>query len=321
MRLLAETHTGRNEREALRHHARRRLEPGQQDRQLADRARRLRRPAAAVQPRLPGGREHPAVALRGRGGRRGLRARPGASSWRTTRSRRSWGGSATTPARRPATARSSTRPWGSTRSSASSATRPSRRAGGRRDAAPSGQARAGRRRRALRALRRVPPAPARPRGDDPRGRADGGRDDAIRDPQVPPAARRARRRGPADPRHGRHARAEPQGHEHPGDACRRGASTPPSSRSAPTSASAPTSRPARPRGSSTPSRCFAAWRARRSRCWGGASSSTAAATPRWTSRAPPSGSAPRRRSSSTGARASGCRRTTSRSRRPRRRAC
>ena len=32
-------------------------------------------------------------------------------------------------------------------------------------------------------------------GDDPRGRPDGGRDDALRDPQVPPAARRARRRG------------------------------------------------------------------------------------------------------------------------------
>ena len=37
--------------------------------------------------------------------------------------------------------------------------------------------------------------PPRPRGDDPRGRADGRRDDALRDPQVPAAARRARRRG------------------------------------------------------------------------------------------------------------------------------
>ena len=65
----------RHDGEALRDHARRRLEPGQQDRHLAHRARRLRRPAAAVQPRLPGRREHPAVALRGRGGRRRLRAR------------------------------------------------------------------------------------------------------------------------------------------------------------------------------------------------------------------------------------------------------
>ena len=72
----------------------------------------------------------------------------------------------------------------------------------------------------------------------------------------------------------------------------RAASTPPSSRSAPTSASAPTSRPARPRESSTPSRCCAAWRARRSRCSAGGWSSTAAATRRWTRPAPPSGSAP-----------------------------
>ena len=72
------------------------------------------------------------------------------------------------------------------------------------------------------------------------------------------------------------------------------------------SASAPTSPPARPRASSTRSRCCAAWRARRSRCSGAAWSSTAAATPRWTWRAPPSGSAPRRRSSSTAARATAC---------------
>ena len=62
-------------RQAVRDHARRRLEPGQQDRHLAHRARRLRRPAAAVQQRLPGRREHPGLALRGRGGRRRLRAR------------------------------------------------------------------------------------------------------------------------------------------------------------------------------------------------------------------------------------------------------
>ena len=54
---------------------------------------------------------------------------PGARSWRTTRSRRSWAGSATTPARPPATGASSTRRSGSTRSSASSATRRSSRAG------------------------------------------------------------------------------------------------------------------------------------------------------------------------------------------------
>ena len=72
--------------------------------------------------------------------------------------------------------------------------------------------------------------------------------------------------------------------------------------------------------SSTPSRCCARWRARTSRCSAAAWSSTAAATPRSTSRAPPSASARRRRSSSIAARAIGCRRTTSRSRRRSRKA-
>ena len=97
-------------------------------------------------------------------------------------------------------------------------------------------------------------------------------------------------------------------------------STPRSWRSARTSANARTSPPARPRTSSTRSRCCAAWRARSARCSAGAWSSTAAATPRWTPRARPSAWARRRRSSSTGARASACPRTTSRSRRRSRRA-
>ena len=61
--------------EAVRDHARRRLEPRQQDGQLAHRAARLPRPDAALQPGLPGRREHPVLAVRGRGGRRRLRAR------------------------------------------------------------------------------------------------------------------------------------------------------------------------------------------------------------------------------------------------------
>ena len=73
-------------------------------------------------------------------------------------------------------------------------------------------------------------------------------------------------------------------------------------------------------GCSTPSRCCAAWRARSRRCSAGASSSTAAATRPSTPRARRSAWAPRRRSSSTGAPATGCRRTTSRSRRRSRRA-
>ena len=118
-----------DERQALRDHARRRLQPRQQDRQLAHRAGRLRRPDAALQRRLPGRREHPGLAVRGGGGRRAATSAPGASWSRTTRSRRSWAGSVTTPARPPATAASSTRRSASTRSSASSATRRSSRAG------------------------------------------------------------------------------------------------------------------------------------------------------------------------------------------------
>ena len=57
------------------------------------------------------------------------------------------------------------------------------------------EAGAGGRRGALRALGRLPPHPARPRGHDPRRRPDGRRHDALRDPEVPAAARRARRRG------------------------------------------------------------------------------------------------------------------------------
>ena len=53
----------------VRDHAGRRLQPGQQDRLVAHRAAGVRRPAAAVQRRLPGRREHPAVAVPRRGGR------------------------------------------------------------------------------------------------------------------------------------------------------------------------------------------------------------------------------------------------------------
>jgi hypothetical protein len=49
--------------------------------------------------------------------------------------------------------------------------------------------RAGHRRRSLGAVRRLPPPPARPPGHDHRGRAPGRRHDALRHPQIPPAAR------------------------------------------------------------------------------------------------------------------------------------
>ena len=49
--------------QALRDHARPRFVAGQQDRQLAHRAPGLRRPAAAVQRPVPGGRRHPGLAV------------------------------------------------------------------------------------------------------------------------------------------------------------------------------------------------------------------------------------------------------------------
>ena len=64
--------------------------------------------------------------------------------------------------------------------------------------APQRQAGAGDRRGAERALGRLPPGAARPRGRDPRRGRRAGRDDALRDPGLPAAARRARRGGRAD---------------------------------------------------------------------------------------------------------------------------
>ena len=49
--------------QTVRDHARRRARPRQQDRRVAHQPAGVRRSAAAVQPRLPGGREHPGLAL------------------------------------------------------------------------------------------------------------------------------------------------------------------------------------------------------------------------------------------------------------------
>ena len=60
--------------QAVRHHARPGLEPRQQDRRVAHQAPAVRRSAAAVQSRVPGGREHPGLAVsRGVGRLRGAR--------------------------------------------------------------------------------------------------------------------------------------------------------------------------------------------------------------------------------------------------------
>ena len=58
-----------HEAQALRHHARPGLEPRQPHGLLAHGAPRVHRPAAALQPRLPRGREHPGLAVPRRGGR------------------------------------------------------------------------------------------------------------------------------------------------------------------------------------------------------------------------------------------------------------
>ena len=185
------------------------------------------------------------------------------------------------------------------------------------------KARARRRRRALRALGRLPPRPARPRGDDPRRRPAARRDDALRDPEVPAAARRARRRDrSASSTSGSTLELNTQGRRTSSTAMQDGgfdavflAVGAHLGKRAYIPAGVGRAHPRR--------RLAAAQHGGRgdSRCWAGASSSTAAATPRWTRPGPRSGSAPRRRSSSTGARATACPPTTSRSRRPRRRAC
>ena len=71
---------------------------------------------------------------------------------------------------------------------------------------PQRQARARDRRRAERPLGRLPPRPARSRGRDPRRGRRARRDDALRHPGLPAAARRARRRDRAD-RRARRARS------------------------------------------------------------------------------------------------------------------
>ena len=175
---------GSRDGQAVRDHARRRLQPGQQDRLVAHRAARLRRPAAAVQQRLPGRREHPAVALPRRGGGE-LRGAPGASSCADNPFPADDGPGLLPPVRdRLQPRRSSTRRSASTRSNGSSATRRSEQGWTRRgDRAaerasacwssapgPSGLSAAYH----LRA--------ARPRGHGPRRRADGRRHDALRHP-------------------------------------------------------------------------------------------------------------------------------------------
>ena len=138
-------------------------------------------------------------------------------------------------------------------------------------------------------------------------------------PQLPAAARRARRRGRSgSSTSGVDARARtPRSTDILERDDAKAASTPPSSRSARTSASAPTSRPARRRRSSTPSPVLRSMEGeeqpllgRRVVVYGGGNTAIDVARTAQAARRRP------RRSSSTAARATGCPRTTSRSRRP-----
>ena len=152
---------------------------------------RLRRPAAALQRRLPGRGEHPglAVAHAGRPARAGL-----ARSWsRTIRSPAIHGRVCYHPCESvcnraeldsAVSIHSVERFLGDL--ALEQGWRFDRPAGPQRSAGPR------RRRRPVRPVRRLPPRPARARGGDPRRRRAAGRDDALRHPGLSPAARRAR---------------------------------------------------------------------------------------------------------------------------------
>ena len=153
--------------EAVRDHARRRLEPRQQDGELAHGAPGLRPPAPSVQQRVPGGREHPAVALRRRGWRRGLREGLAPDHGGQPVPRRH--GPCLLPPVRDGVQPRRARRGGRDQLGRALPRRRGDRAGleGRGHGPAHGQARARRRRRALRALGRVPPGPARARRHAP----------------------------------------------------------------------------------------------------------------------------------------------------------
>ncbi len=177
-----------------------RVEPRQQDRLVAHQPPGLRRPAAAVQSRLPGRRGHPGLAL----SRRSRRLRRGVAALVDEQSAaRDHGARLLPPVRgRLQPRRSSTRRSASTRSSASSATRRCKRGWAIRDRcaerAASGCSSSARDRRGLSAAYHL--RARGPRRHDRRGRPARRRHDALRHPEVPAAARRARCARCAHPR-------------------------------------------------------------------------------------------------------------------------
>ena len=219
----------------------------------------VRRPAAALQQRLPGRREHPELAVP-RGGRR-LRRRLAEADGGQSAARGHGPGLLPPLRRRLQPRRSSTTPWASTPSSASSATRRCKHGWVRVDASDSRQARAGRGRRprglsAAYHLRRMghavtireagPMAGGMmrfgiPKYRLPRDVLDGG--------------------DPAHPGAGRRAAARHQGRGHRGSV-QRGGSTRCSSPSAPTLPSAHKHPGQRPRRCWTRSACCETWKRR-----------------------------------------------------------
>ena len=210
----------------------------------------IRRSPAAVQPRVPRRRERPGVARRGAG--RPISARPGRSSSATTRCRPSTAASAITRARTRATARTSMSAVSihaverflgdmalARRLDRPTAASPVRKAGARR------------RRRTERPVDRVAPGVAGSHGGHPRSRTDGRRHDALRHPEVPPAARSARRRNRAHRRTWASRSSSITRSRTSWPRRRRAGSTRCSSRSARISASGRTSRRAMPARSTT----------------------------------------------------------------------
>ena len=200
----------------------------------------LCRAAAALQPRLPGRREHPGLARACPGGR----IPPGVGN---ADGRQPDAGDARPRLLSPVrdgvqSRRTRRRSVASTRSSASSATWRPRRAGRSRPPRRHRQARAGRRRRSERPVSRLPSRPPRPPGGDPRGRSGARRHDAFRHSGLSPAARRPDARDRPHRADGRPDRAQPQGRRHPRRSATRAGSMRSSSPSARISASTSTSR-------------------------------------------------------------------------------
>ena len=150
--------------------ARRRHEQAQSDRLLAHPAAGLCRPAAALQRRLPGRREHSGLA-RSRRIRR-LRGRLARADRGQSAARRD-GPGLLSPLRNRLQSRADRRGGRHQFGRALPRRRRDRQRLGvsTRRRAETRQARAGRRRRAVRPVRRLSSAPPRPCGDDPRGRA------------------------------------------------------------------------------------------------------------------------------------------------------